>query len=127
MGARPVWNRTGSYPRIDMLPTSLPGGRPGGITAARPTSPRAASAARFGSAAASSGVRPPSSGTGSSAHPSGTHTTYFTGPVWPTPRPSPEGDPVGLRDCGADEVLHLGRVGAEHLVALGSFEGLGQP
>src|SRR5437016_3832000 len=34
MGARPVWKRAGSYPRIAMLPTSLPGGRPSGITAA---------------------------------------------------------------------------------------------
>ena len=62
-----------------MLPTSLPGAIPGGITAARPTSARAASAARVGIDATSSGVRPPSSGTGSSAQPSGTHTTYFTG------------------------------------------------
>ena len=62
-----------------MLPTSLPGGRPGGITAARPTSPRAARRARCGMRAASSGVRPPSSASGSSAQPSGTSTTYFTG------------------------------------------------
>src|SRR5438477_8028606 len=60
-----------------MLPTSLPGGIPAGMVAARPTSPRAASRARFGIAAASSGVRPPSSATGSSDAPSGTHTTYF--------------------------------------------------
>src|SRR5689334_9149475 len=61
-----------------MFPTSDPGGMPSGMTAARPTSPRAASAARVGIEAASSGVRPPSSSTGSSAQPSGTHTTYFT-------------------------------------------------
>src|SRR5438045_7251053 len=60
-----------------MLPTSLPGGIPAGMVAARPTSPRAASAARLGIAAASRGVRPPSSSTGSSDAPSGTHTTYF--------------------------------------------------
>src|SRR5687768_12974255 len=61
-----------------MLPTSLPGGMPGGMTAARPTSPRAASRARVGMDATSSGVFPPSAATGRSAHPSGTHTTYFT-------------------------------------------------
>src|SRR4051812_40443879 len=60
-----------------MLPTSDPGGRPGGITAARPTSARAASRASVGIDAASSGVRPPSASIGSSAQPSGTHTTYF--------------------------------------------------
>src|SRR4051794_32317168 len=60
-----------------MFPTSLPGGRPGGMTAARPTWPRRASEASTGVLAASSGVRPPSSSIGSSAHPSGTHTTYF--------------------------------------------------
>src|SRR5437879_6470485 len=60
-----------------MFPTSLPGGMPGGMTAARPTSPRRASLASVGIAAASSGVRPPSAAIGSSAHPSGTHTTYF--------------------------------------------------
>ena len=43
-----------------MLPTSDPGGRPGGMTAARPTSARAASRASVGIDAASSGVRPPS-------------------------------------------------------------------
>ena len=58
-----------------MLPTSLPGGIPGGITAARPTSPAAARRARLGMAAASSGVRPPSSSNGSSAAPSGMQTT----------------------------------------------------
>src|SRR4051812_28125251 len=63
---------------IDMLPTSDPGGRPSGITAARPTSPRAASADSTGIDAASSGERPPSASMGSSAQPSGTHTTYFT-------------------------------------------------
>ena len=36
-----------------------PGGMPGGITAARPTSPRAARRARFGIDATSSGVLPP--------------------------------------------------------------------
>ena len=61
-----------------MLPTSLPGGSPGGITAARPTTERAAMRARFGMAAASRGVRPPNSALGSSAQPSGTRTTYFT-------------------------------------------------
>src|SRR5688500_2365480 len=61
-----------------MFPTSDPGGSPSGITAARPTSPRAASASSTGVAAAWSGVRPSSWSTGSSAHPSGTHTTYFT-------------------------------------------------
>src|SRR5207244_3209910 len=73
-----------------MLPTSLPGGRPSGITAARPTSACAAIAARCGIAAASSGVRPSSSSLGSSAQPSGTRTTYFTardgtrpGPFYP--------------------------------------------
>src|SRR5215216_7967948 len=63
-----------------MLPTSLPGGRPGGMTAARPTRPRAASLASVGIDATSSGVRPPSPSNGSSAQPSGTHTTYFMGP-----------------------------------------------
>src|ERR1035437_3124288 len=61
-----------------MFPTSLPGGNPAGMTAARPTSPRAASRARFGIAAALNGVSPSSSSSGSSAHPSGTSTTYFT-------------------------------------------------
>ena len=42
-----------------MLPTSLPGAIFGGITAARPTSPRAARRASVGIDAASSGVRPP--------------------------------------------------------------------
>src|SRR5205823_5457661 len=60
-----------------MFPTSLPGGNPAGIVAARPTSPLRASAASTGMAATSSGVRPPSSSTGSSLAPSGTHTTYF--------------------------------------------------
>src|SRR3954454_12180425 len=60
-----------------MLPTSLPGGNPSGMVAARPTSARRASAANVGRWAASSGVRPPSSATGSSAAPSGTQTTYF--------------------------------------------------
>src|SRR4051812_38246659 len=60
-----------------MFPTSLPGGNPGGIVAARPTSPAAASAVSVGIAATSRGVRPPSSSTGSSLAPSGTHTTYF--------------------------------------------------
>src|SRR3954464_11978355 len=64
---------------IDMLPTSEPAGSPGGITAARPTSPRAANDASVGIDAASSGVRPPSSSIGSSAQPSGTQTTYFKG------------------------------------------------
>src|SRR4249919_891100 len=82
IGARPVWKRSGSYPRIAMLPTSLPGGRPSGITAARPTSPRAARRANAGIAAASSGVRPSSSASGSSAQPSGTSTTYFNNPPW---------------------------------------------
>ena len=73
-----------------MLPTSLPGGIPAGMVAARPTSPRAASRARFGMDAASSGVRPPSSATGSSDAPSGTHTTYFI-----IRRPSSAGHPRG--------------------------------
>ena len=68
-----------------MFPTSLPGGIPGGITAARPTSPRAASRASVGIDATSSGVRPSSAATGRSAQPSGTHTTYFTGAVWQSP------------------------------------------
>jgi hypothetical protein len=58
-----------------MFPTSLPGGSPAGIVAARPTSPAAASRARLGMFAASSGVRPPSSSSGSSAAPSGIQTT----------------------------------------------------
>src|SRR5438093_7070676 len=78
-----------------MLPTSLPGGIPAGMVAARPTSPRAASRARFGIAAASSGVRPPSSATGSSDAPSGTHTTYFI-------RPPPSRPPVSQPEFGAD-------------------------
>src|SRR3954453_14014245 len=81
-----------------MLPTSLPGAIPGGPTAARPTSPRAASAARVGIEAASSGVRPPSSATGSSAQPSGTQTTYFTGPVCPTGRGAPPRAPPRVAD-----------------------------
>src|SRR6266540_4526164 len=60
-----------------MFPTSLPGGSPSGITAARPTSPRAAIRASDGIAAAWSGVRCSSSAIGSSAQPSGTSTTYF--------------------------------------------------
>ena len=63
-----------------MFPTSLPGGSPGGITAARPTSPVAANRARFGIEAACSGVRPPSTSIGSSAQPSGTSTMYFMSP-----------------------------------------------
>src|SRR5205814_2154618 len=63
---------------IDMLPTSDPGGRPGGITAALPTSPRAASAASVGIDAASSGVRPPSASIGSPAQPPGPLATNFT-------------------------------------------------
>ena len=70
-----------------MLPTSLPGAMRGGMTAARPTSPRAASRARLGMAAASSGVRPPSASIGSSAQPSGTQITYFTPPVSQVARP----------------------------------------
>ncbi len=61
-----------------MLPTSLPGAIFGGITAARPTSPRAASRASVGIDATSSGVRPRSRANGSSAQPSGTQITYFT-------------------------------------------------
>src|SRR4029450_12869918 len=64
-----------------MLPTSLPGAIFGGITAARPTSPRAARRASVGISAASSGVRPSSASRGSSAQPSGTQITYFTGSV----------------------------------------------
>ena len=60
-----------------MLPTSLPGGSPAGITAARPTSPRRREPASRGMRAASSGVRPSSSSSGTSAQPSGTNTTYF--------------------------------------------------
>ncbi len=60
-----------------MLPTSLPGGNPSGMVAARPTSARRARAAKVGRCAASNGVRPPSSSRGSSAAPSGTHTMYF--------------------------------------------------
>src|SRR6266540_6792571 len=60
-----------------MFPTSLPGGSPSGITAARPTSPRAAIRASDGIAAAWRGVRCSSSAIGSSAQPSGTSTTYF--------------------------------------------------
>ena len=70
-----------------MLPTSLPGGIPGGITAARPTSARAASLARVGIDATSSGVFPSSAATGRSAQPSGTHTTYFTGCSLAEPSP----------------------------------------
>src|SRR5687768_7338536 len=65
-----------------MLPTSLPGAIPAGITAARPTSARAASRARVGMDATSSGVLPSRAATGRSAQPSGTHTTYFTASVW---------------------------------------------
>src|ERR671911_2880842 len=61
-----------------MLPTSLPGAILGGITAARPTSPRAASRSSVGVDATSSGVRPPSPAIGSSGQPSGTQITYFT-------------------------------------------------
>src|SRR5437763_6479475 len=82
-----------------MLPTSLPGGIPAGMVAARPTSPRAASRARFGIAAASSGVRPPSSATGSSDAPSGTHTTYFI--IHTICRP-PLRPPVSQPELGAD-------------------------
>ena len=61
-----------------MLPTSLPGGSPGGITSARPTSARAASArgAACARPRAACGRRALSSGT--SAQPSGTNTTYLT-------------------------------------------------
>src|SRR4029453_18179895 len=75
-----------------MFPTSLPGAILGGITAPRPTSPPAPTAASVGMAAASSGVRPPSSSTGSSAQPSGTQITYFTGPV---SQVRPSGPPRG--------------------------------
>src|ERR671910_1924450 len=61
-----------------MLPTSLPGAIFGGITAARPTSPRAARRSSVGVDATSSGVRPPSPAIGSSEQPSGTQITYFT-------------------------------------------------
>ena len=81
-----------------MLPTSLPGGMPGGITAARPTSPRAASAASVGIDATSSGVRPSSAATGWSAQPSGTHTTYFTPAVWQRPTVAPEPRTLAARD-----------------------------
>ena len=77
IGARPVWYSAGSYPRMARLPTSLPGGSPGGITSASPTSADAARRARLGMRAASSGVRPSSSARGSSAQPSGTSTRYF--------------------------------------------------
>ena len=60
-----------------MLPTSLPGGRPAGMTRPGPTSDSAARAWRLGMRAASSGVRPPSSSSATSAQPSGTNTTYF--------------------------------------------------
>ena len=62
-----------------MFPTSLPGGSPGGITSARPTSPRAASCARRGMRAASSGVSPPSASSATSAQPSGGWLTGQTG------------------------------------------------
>src|SRR5919106_3826543 len=68
---------------IDMLPTSLPGAIFAGITAARPTSPRAASRSSVGIDATSRGVRPPSRARGSSAQPSGTQMTYFTPPSVP--------------------------------------------
>src|SRR5918994_252689 len=61
-----------------MFPTSLPGAILGGITAARPTSPRAARRSSVGVDATSSGVRPPSPAIGSSEQPSGTQITYFT-------------------------------------------------
>src|SRR5215510_8150948 len=103
-----------------MFPTSLPGAIFGGITAARPTSPRAASRASVGISAASSGVRPPSASRGSSAQPSGTQITYFTGSVSqvslvrPHPGLRPPGGRHGLR-AGADEA---GDDGLEALVVL---------
>ena len=77
IGARPC-GRAGSKPRIATLPTLLPGGRPFGITSARPTSARAARRAKCGMHAASSGVRPSSTSSGTSAQPSGTNTRYLT-------------------------------------------------
>src|SRR5258705_10530634 len=97
-----------------MLPTSLPGGRPGGMTAARPTSPRRARAASVGSDAASSGVRPPSSSTGSSAQPSGTQTTYFM-------------TASRIHSGGrGDVLLDAGEVVGQRVVALGPVEQIGK-
>src|SRR5688500_1801050 len=108
-----------------MLPTSLPGGIPSGITAALPTSPRAASFARFGIAAASNGVRPPSSSIGSSAHPSGTQITYFTGSSF---QGAGGGGPGvgggGLVALG--EGREVGRVGGERGAGGGGFDGVGE-
>src|SRR3954452_21683709 len=107
---------------MDMLPTSEPGGSPGGITAARPTSARAASASSVGGDAASSGVRPPSSATGSSAQPSGTQTTYFIREVWPIRTASRSGGGV---EGGFDDVADDRGVVGDDLVALGALEEVG--
>src|SRR3954463_328803 len=106
-----------------MLPTSEPGGSPGGMTPARPTSARAASASSVGVDAASSGVRPPSSATGSSAQPSGTQTTYFMRGFWPIPRPSRSGGGV---EGGFDEVADDRGVVGDDLVALRALEEVGE-
>src|SRR5918997_5426702 len=81
-----------------MLPTSLPGAIFGGMTAARPTSPRAARRASVGIDAASSGVRPPRASRGASAQPSGTQITYFTGSVSQVAAPAPPSDPPARAD-----------------------------
>src|SRR5918998_4170974 len=81
-----------------MLPTSLPGAIFGGMTAARPTSPRAARRASVGIDAASSGVRPPRASRGASAQPSGTQITYFTGSVSQVAAPAPPSDPAPRGD-----------------------------
>src|SRR5206468_4493667 len=66
----------GSWPRIDIVPTSLAGGKPRGMVRVSPRMPREAMWSRFGMRAYSSGVFPPSSAIGSSAIPSPGRTTY---------------------------------------------------
>src|SRR5688572_30245729 len=113
-----------------MLPTSLPGGIPGGMTDARPTSPRRASAAIVGMAAACSGVRQPSSAIGSSAHPSGTHTTYFTRSGYRSVAEAACRRPDEKRRSPAavddDVLLDRLQVVRQHVEALGTVEQVGQ-
>src|SRR5690606_41947633 len=91
---------------------------PDGITAARPTVPRAASERSTGVSAAPSGVRPPRSGCGSSAQRSGTQMTYFMVPVLPCRSRG--------GDSGADERLDRGEVRGNPLDALLALEEVGE-
>ena len=117
-----------------MLPTSLPGGIPGGITAARPTALRREGGQRGHRRHLEQGAALEAA-TRRSAHPSGTHTTYFTlrsvaertggtrtacGRLAPLlTRPSADG---GGEDVGPDGL----DLGGQHLEALPPVEQVGQ-